>query len=157
MNQGRLFTVKQEEYTSDDYWTPKWIFDALAVEFDLDVASPPEGPTHTPCKGFYDQESDGLISEWRGSVFMNPPYSKATPWVKKFMLHRNGIALVPMAKSQWFNDLWDDADAIVVMSWRMVFEHPDHLKGSIFLPAMLAAYGQTNIEALHNSKIGRVR
>jgi hypothetical protein len=45
MTQERLFTVRQEEYTSDDYWTPKWIFDALGLEFDLDVACPPEGPT----------------------------------------------------------------------------------------------------------------
>jgi hypothetical protein len=57
MTQERLFTVRQEQYTSDDYWTPKWIFDALGLEFDLDVASPPEGPMHTPCKAFYDQES----------------------------------------------------------------------------------------------------
>ena len=23
--------------TSDDYYTPKWIFDAIGLEFDLDV------------------------------------------------------------------------------------------------------------------------
>ena len=152
-----MFPMPQQGNTSDDYWTPKWIFDALGVEFDLDVASPPEGPMHTPCKAFYDQENDGLISEWRGSVFMNPPYSKATPWVQKFINHKNGIALLPMAKSQWFNDIWDDCEAMLVLPCKLIFEHPEHLKGSIFLPAMLAAYGETNIQALHNSKIGRVR
>jgi hypothetical protein len=88
---------------------------------------------------------------------MNPPYSKATPWVQKFINHKNGIALLPMAKSQWFNDIWDYCEAMLVLPYKLIFEHPEHLKGSIFLPAMLAAYGETNIQALHNSKIGRVR
>jgi len=153
----RLFPVTQETYTSDDYYTPKWIFDALGVHFDLDVACPPQGPLHTPCSAYYTQETDGLLSPWRGNVFMNPPYSKATPWVKKFMAHKNGIALLPMAKSQWFNDIWNDCEGITVLPYKLIFEHADKLKGSIFLPAMLAAYGTANVKALNNSKISRVR
>ena len=153
----RLFSVEQETYTSDDYYTPKWIFDALGIVFDLDVACPPQGPLHTPCSRYFTQKDDGLSCEWQGNVFMNPPYSKATPWVKRFINHKNGIALLPMAKSQWFNDIWDDCEAIVVLPCKLIFEHPEHLKGSIFLPAMLAAYGSNNLQALHNLKIGRVR
>jgi hypothetical protein len=41
MNQEALFSMPQESFTTDDYWTPKWIFDALKVQFDLDVACPP--------------------------------------------------------------------------------------------------------------------
>jgi hypothetical protein len=83
MTQERLFSVRQENYTSNDYWTPKWIFDALGLEFDLDVACPPEGPMFTPCKNFFTQETDGLLAEWYGTVFMNPPFSELTPWVDK--------------------------------------------------------------------------
>ena len=157
MSQEALFPMPQEARTSDDYWTPRWIFDALGVEFDLDVACPPNGPPHTPAKAWYTQETDGLASPWFGNVWMNPPYSKTTPWVHKFIEHGNGIALLPMAKSEWFNVLWGVVPAVMVLPKRTLFEHPQHLKGSIFLPVMLAAYGSHNVEALHRSGIGRVR
>ena len=115
MTQPRLFATPQEGNTSDDYWTPKWVFDALGVKFDLDVACPPEGPTHTPAKAFYTQATDGLTSAWFGNVWMNPPFSKTTPWVNRFMEHRQGLCLVPFAKSAWANRLWNDAEAIVMM------------------------------------------
>ena len=28
--------------TSDDCYTPRWVFDAMGLEFDLDVAAPKE-------------------------------------------------------------------------------------------------------------------
>ena len=157
LNQEALFPMPQNERTSDDYWTPKWIFDALNIEFDLDVACPPEGPAHTPCKAYYTQETNGLVSPWFGNVFMNPPYSKATAWVHKFIEHGNGIALLPMAKSEWFNVLWDVVPAVMVLPKKTLFEHSANLSGSIFLPVILAAYGPHNVEALHCSNIGRVR
>jgi len=152
LNQESLFPMPQQGKTSDDYWTPKWIFDALGIEFDLDVACPPQGPAHTPCKAFYTQETDGLASPWVGNVWMNPPYSKATPWVNKFMEHQNGICLMPFAKSAWCNRLWNDCHGIVMLPWNFRFA-----QGSIFIETMLAAYGPHNVEALHRSNIGRVR
>lgn len=34
---------------SDEWYTPKYIFDALGCQFYLDVASPP-AQTHVPCR-----------------------------------------------------------------------------------------------------------
>jgi len=152
LNQEALFPMPQQGKTSDDYCTPKWIFDALGIEFDLDVACPPEGPAHTPCKAFYTQETDGLASPWFGNVWMNPPYSKSTPWVNKFMEHQEGICLMPFAKSAWCNRLWDNCHGIVMLPSNFRFA-----QGSIFIETMLAAYGPHNVEALHCSNIGRVR
>lgn len=152
LDQPSLFPMPQEHSTSDDYWTPRWIFDAIGLEFDIDVACPPEGPPNTPCKHFYTQETDGLASPWWGTVWMNPPFSKTTPWVTKFMEHKNGICLVPFAKSAWANKLWNDADGIVMMPSSMKFD-----QGSIFIQTMLAGYGEIAIEALKNSGLGRVR
>ena len=152
MTQEALFPMPQEARTSDDYWTPKWIFDALGVEFDLDVACPPDGPPHTPAKAWYTQETDGLASPWFGNVWMNPPYSKTTPWVHKFIEHGNGICLVPFARSAWANKLWDACDAVMMLPSSFKFD-----QGSIFMETMLAAYGSHNVEALHRSRIGRVR
>jgi hypothetical protein len=150
MNQDTLFPMPQTGTTSDDYWTPKWVFDALGLQFDLDVACPPDGPPHTPAKAWYTQETNGLTSPWWGRVWMNPPFSKANPWVKKFIEHRNGIALTVVGKSAWCDTLWDTADAIVLLPRSMAFD-----QGAIFLPTMLTAYGQDNAQALAN--VGRVR
>ena len=150
MSQESLFPMPQTGRTSDDYWTPRWVFEALGVEFDLDVACPPDGPPHTPAKAWYTQETDGLASPWHGRVWMNPPYSNSTPWVRKFINHANGICLVPMSKSQWFNELWQAADAMTPMPPSLKFD-----QGSIFMPVILAAFGEDNVKAISN--IGPVR
>jgi hypothetical protein len=36
--------------TSDDCYTPRWVFDAMGLRFDLDVAAPVGGPWHVPCE-----------------------------------------------------------------------------------------------------------
>ena len=66
------------------------------------------------------------------------------------MAHRNGVCLVPFAKSHWFQELWNDADALALPPINMKFD-----QGSIFLGVLLAAYGEENAQALHN--FGRVR
>ncbi len=152
MYQAQLFETPQEARTSDDYWTPKFIFDAIGLTFDLDVACPPEGPTHTPCHAYYTQADNGLTSPWHGTVWMNPPFSQSTPWVTKFIDHGNGIALVPFAKSKWFERLWNEADALVLPPINLKF-----VQGGIFMAVVLASMGTTATNALTNSKFGKVR
>jgi len=152
MSQEALFPMPQEQRTSDDYWTPKWIFDSLGIEFDLDVACPPEGPMHTPCKSFYTQETDGLASPWHGIVFMNPPFSHCSPWAHKFIDHRNGIAITVQSKSKWADRLWQEADGIVLMKSNMGF-----VQGRIPWPIIITAIGEVPLNALRNSNIGRIR
>ena len=153
MSQEALFPMPQEARTSDDYWTPKWIFDALGMEFDLDVACPPDGPPHTPAKAWYTQETDGLASPWHGRVWMNPPFSNLTPWTHKFIDHANGICLLPYSKSKWFNSMWNLLEAMVSLPRGQAA----FVQGDIFMPCFLGAIGAHNVEALHHSGIGRVR
>ena len=153
--QFALFNSPQTELTSDDYYTPKWIFDTLDVHFDIDVAAPDNGPAFTPCTTYYTKETDGLTQEWSGNVFMNPPFSNAKPWVEKFIKHNNGIAILPFAKSKWFNDLWDLDIGIVALPSSMKYDNPTGKSGSIFLPSMMLALNEPNIAAI--SKIGKVR
>ena len=148
--QEQLFATPQEVTTSDDYYTPKWIFDALGLHFDLDVASPPH-PTNVPCERYYTQQDNGLSSDWYGRVWMNPPFSKPQPWVERWVEHGNGIALLPMAKSRWFNILWDNPNVSAApLPSSMKFD-----QGSIFIATMLWGIGHDNIRALAN--FGRVR
>ena len=155
MTQPRLFNTRQEGVTSDDYFTPKWIFDALGIEFDLDVACPADGPLYTPCKAYYTQEDDGLAQCWSGKVWMNPPYSEPNLWVQKFIEHDNGIALLPFAKSKWCQSLWDSKASMVYV--RAVSFERSNMDVVSQAPFSLGlwAMGKSNAEAI--AKIGRVR
>ena len=58
--QNKLFALPQTQFTSDDHYTPKFVFDRLNLNFDLDVAAPPNGPPFVPCKNYLTQLDDGL-------------------------------------------------------------------------------------------------
>lgn len=150
----RLFPVAQEQLTSDDYYTPAWVFQRMGITFDLDVCAPPGGVEWIPADEFYTQADDGLAQEWIGRVWMNPPYSSATPWVARFIQHRHGVCLVPHAKSAWHNELWAAADAIAVTeAWFNFIGGP--AGGSIMLPVFFAAFGDECVDAI--SRLGVVR
>jgi len=51
---------------SDEWYTPKFVFDGLGIEFDIDVCSPIGGTGIVPAKKFYSIEDDGLASAWGG-------------------------------------------------------------------------------------------
>lgn len=141
---------------SDEWYTPKHIFDALGLEFDLDPCSPIEGSV-VPAKQAYSLPFDGLTAPWFGLVWMNPPYSKPKPWVDKWLEHANGMALLPQSKSQWFRKLWHSQAALLSLEPNFKFNKPDGTTGQIFMNCILAAIGDESIEALKNSGLGRVR
>lgn len=151
MMQEALFGSPQTQATSDDYYTPRWVFDRLGLRFDLDVAAPPGGVEWVPADRFYTFEDNGLTAPWYGRVWMNPPYSEATPWARRFIEHRHGVALLPFAKSRWLVDMWEAAEGVVVC--RDGF--PNFVGGSIMLPVFFAAFGDECVEAI--SRIGTVR
>ena len=59
-------TAYEKAGESDEWYTPRYIFDALLLRFDLDVAAPVGGPRHVPADAYFDPSHDGLIQEWRG-------------------------------------------------------------------------------------------
>lgn len=150
-----LFTMPQQSRSSDDYYTPKWLFDTMAIQFDLDVACPPEGPLFTPATAFYDQQVDGLAQDWAGTVFMNPPYSKPEPWVRKFISHADGVALLPFAKSKWCQALWDSHASMVYVR-AVTFERSDqNVISQAPFSLGLWAFGDKCVEAI--ARVGKVR
>ena len=145
----QLLQHEQEVTTSDDYLTPRWVFDTLGIEFDMDVAASPFGG-HVPTQRSLTKVDDGLTHPWSGRVWMNPPYGSATPWVRRFIAHGNGIALVPWAKSAWTIELWTEADAIALPARWFHFDG-----GSIMLPVFFAGIGEWTRKPL--AHIGKVR
>lgn len=117
---------EQSVGASDEWYTPEYIFDALGLTFDLDVASPPRH-THVPCRARLT--SGGLDTEWRGLVWMNPPFggrNGLVPWLDKFFAHGNGIALTPdRTSAPWWQAAARNADAILFIDGKVKFERPD--------------------------------
>lgn len=112
---------------SDEWYTPSYIFDALGESFDLDVASPPEGPRHVPCMRWLS--ADGLTATWNGFVWMNPPFghqSTKRAWLTRFFSHGHGIALLPdRTSAPWWQEFAPKASAVLFVSPKVKFERPD--------------------------------
>lgn len=148
---------RQGHPKNDEFYTPKFIFHALGLVFDLDVAAPCNATIHTPHVRRYCPCQDGLSKEWGGLVWMNPPFSKCEPWVMKWLNHGNGVALLPTSKAKWFSELWSRCDAMLLLPSRFKFERPDDLRADIFMPTILVSMGKIGSEALHQSGLGKVR
>jgi phage N-6-adenine-methyltransferase len=141
----------------DEQYTPAWVFEALKIEFDLDPAHP-SFKTSVPCKNYYTQKNDGLKQEWFGLVWCNPPYSQPKEWVNKFLDHNNGIMLLPMAKSKWFYELWNNPKVLITsLDPRIKFDLQDGKKNSIFTNTCLVAAGVKAQAALGLSNLGYMR
>lgn len=152
--QPGLFTAPQVALTNDDWYTPKWIFETLDVEFDMDVSGPPGGVPWIPAKRVLTKAEDGLITPWEGRVWMNPPFSKTKPWAMKFMSHRQGIALLPMGRNHWNFQLWNSDAHMVQLPADLKFMKNGKPTG-MMMSALLVTYEDELIERL--ARIGRVR
>jgi hypothetical protein len=158
---GVRMTVKYNtapKGTSDEHYTPKEIFEALKIVFDVDVAAPVGGSSWVPAKSFLDKEIDGLKVNWVGNVWMNPPYSNPSPWVAKFLNHKQGIALLPITRGKWWDSMWNECEAILPTKYNLSFIRPDGMKAKpIVFRTALYAIGETNITALKASGLGKLR
>jgi hypothetical protein len=142
----------------DELYTPKFIFDALKLEFDLDVCCPPQGPLYTPAKKFYSLLDDGLNSNWSGRVWMNPPFSKPSPWIDKWLDHNNGLALTLIGgNGKWLNKLWASEAAALLLQPNCPFINEDGIEKKMMYRVGLWAIGETNITALKMSGLGVIR
>jgi len=140
---------------SDEWYTPRYIFDALGCHFDMDVAHPAGQTTHVPCDEIIT--TDSLSKEWRGFVWMNPPFggrNGLVPWLDKFFRHGNGIALTPdRTSAPWWQDAARRADVVFFIHGKIKFERPD---GSIGRQpgngTTLFGCGDRAAEALRNAQ-----
>lgn len=109
--------VDAVEVTSDDCYTPRWVFDAMGLRFDIDVAAPPGGPWHVPCDRYFTAADDGLAQPWVGLVWCNPPYSNFAPWAEKFARHRRAVLMgYLLPEVRWFPTAANAAEAVAIIS-----------------------------------------
>ncbi len=103
--------VRREKKSSDRWYTPPYIVELVVQvlgEIDLDPCA--DDGKHISCKRHYTKDDDGLIKEWEGRVFMNPPYSQPGVWMEKLQAEikskrvTEAIALVPAATdTKWLS------------------------------------------------------
>ncbi len=153
----------ESEGKSNEYYTPKYLFDAMGVRFNMDVAAPVDRTyCHVPADHFITENS--LDLEWNGFVWMNPPFggrNGIVPWLHKLKAHGNGIALTPDRTScDWWQDAVECADCHLAVRGKIKFIKPDGTTGD--QPSngtTLIAYGKLATRALswaEHNKLGLV-
>lgn len=145
---------------SDEWYTPPHIFEALAARFDMDVASP--GARVTPwIPASHFIERDSLSLPWAGFVWMNAPFGARNglvPWLRKFVDHGDGIALVPdRTSAPWWQEFAPMMDAILFVTPKIKFVSGDgRANRSPAQGTSLMAIGTQGVAALKRAagKIG---
>lgn len=141
--------------STDEWYTPERVFDALGCVFDLDVAHPGEGRgAVVPCAGYLTH--GGLERDWLGFVWMNPPFGKRNglaPWLGKFVTHGNGIALVPdRTSAPWWQQFAPAMDLTLFVDGKLHFIPGAGQKaGSPAQGTCLMAIGQRGCSALRRA------
>ena len=143
---------------NDELYTPKWIFDALGVTFDLDVASSTNPYIQVPALNKFTIDDDAFNQEWYGFVWINPPFSKPKHWVSKWLEHGNGIALTPIGgNGKWLQELWESEAACLVLPPNVGFINTQNIEKKIMYRVGLWAIGADPIQILKESNLGKVR
>lgn len=106
-----LFTSETPEW-----YTPDLIVDRVRMVLgviDIDPCSNSKENPRIPAREHYTKDDDGLSREWKGTVYMNPPYGREigdwTGYLKEQYEQGNvteAIALVPSrTDTEWFKEL----------------------------------------------------
>jgi ParB family chromosome partitioning protein len=120
---------------SDEWFTPIEIIDsarAVLGEIDLDPASCAAANTRVGARCFYSQQVDGLLptNEWRGRIWMNPPYGSLAPDFAVKLLSEFRVGRISAAvalfnanamSSQWFIPMYSAARSMIITRGRLSF------------------------------------
>lgn len=122
---------------NNEWYTPEPIIKAarqVLGTIDLDPASSEAANKVVRAKVVYTADDDGLVQEWRGNVWMNPPY--AQPLVAQFcdkladsVTARSVTAAIVLVNNAtetgWFKELAEHASAVCFPTGRIKFWSPD--------------------------------
>lgn len=76
---------------TDERYTPEWVLDLVTSvlgEIDLDPCADPR--LRVKARKHFTKEDNGLEHPWSGRVFLNPPFSKSSDWVRHLSLYVAG-------------------------------------------------------------------
>lgn len=149
----KRFSHESPRIQKDEWLTPPDIVHALG-HFDLDPCAPVKCPdTFRSPSHHFTRFDDGLNKQWRGRVWLNPPYGQSTgKWLARLAHHNFGTALImARTETQFFHsEVWNKAKAIFFFKGRLHFHHVDGKRaaGNCGAPACLVAYGKYDADRL---------
>ena len=99
--------------SEQDVGTPVWLLRLVERSFGVIALDPAASDKNHACDNYYTEQTDGLVQPWHGLpagsiVWVNPPYAKIKPWVKKaeetaYFWSQVVVMLVPAAVgSNWW-------------------------------------------------------
>lgn len=143
---------------NDEWLTLPELIESLG-DFDLDPSSPISRPWDTALI-HYNKNDDGLVQDWHGRVWLNPPYGRETfRWLKKLADHGDGIALVfARTETKGFHEqIWNRANGVFFFRGRINFYKANGEKSDdgANAPSCLAIYGVKNLEIVRKNLEGR--
>lgn len=119
---------------TDEHHTPEWILsfarEAMNVDqFYLDPATTTDNPTKA--KRIYTEEDNGLNFDWRGDVWVNPPFSLNKEFALKVANDKNVYnQCIYLAKAdfrtRWSKTLLSNADHMIIINDYVKFKGSSH-------------------------------
>lgn len=120
---------KGEADASNVVLTPPWLVarirdDVFGGTIDLDPATTPENPVGA--SRFVCLPDDGILADWSGRVFVNPPWGRTLPiWVDRAILAGCVVMLVPSrTDSRWFQCALEACDEMLAFGRRLDYGFP---------------------------------
>jgi ParB family chromosome partitioning protein len=140
-----------------EWYTPQNIIEmarCVMGNIDLDPASCAIANDAVKADEFYDQESDGLLQNWRGNVWLNPPFCQ--PLIQQFLkktvdsyrskeINQACVYTNNATDTQWWQDAAANADAICFVRGRLRCYRPDGSTGQSPLQGQTIMYFGDNI------------
>ena len=142
---GSVLALKSSR--SVEWYTPVAYVEAareVLGAIDLDPASCSEANEVVDARRYFDVADDGLARDWRGRVFLNPPYNRAGEFVAKLLdEHQAGRveAAVVLLNSYgvdaaWFRPLWAHLLCFTdhrIAFWSPVGQSGGPMNGNVFV------------------------
>ncbi len=132
--------------------TPPAIISALGP-FDFDPCGHPLSET---AKTRVIWPDDGLLAEWSGRVWLNPPYDRnIEKWLTRLADHGDGVALVfARTDTKWFQAIAPRASALRFPRGRIKFLRSDgSVGGQPGAPSVLMSFGAGPAERLMSARL----
>ena len=155
---GAAMTVHERPVGATVEWyTPRSLFDALDVRFDLDPAAAPEWVGHyVPANCMYPKYEDGLSRDWKGHVWLNPPYGRdGVRFIDRMIAHGDGLMLLPSrTETAAYQRALAGATAVCFLRDRLWFIRDDGATGRSSFGSTLFAFGPWAVETLRRADLG---
>ena len=135
MNKQQIKLFQSKE--TDNWQTPKWLYDELNSEFNFDF---------DPCP--LNSKFDGLQCDWGKSNFVNPPYSNVKGFLQKAhkeLENGNSETCVFLTfantDTRWFHDYCYKKSELRFLKGRLKFlDENGNTKNSAMRPSMIIIF-----------------